>query len=793
MPALLQTTPVVLGPEILFVDAFDSFTNNIIGLLEQCLHAHVTIVRIDDHEIGAQFPQYLRSFDAVIIGPGPGHPGNRQDVGLINKLWTLQESDILPIFGICLGFQSMCLAHGASMLRLPHPRHGIVSKISHGSTDIFANIGTFYATQYHSLHVDLGDVMPIGMPSTKCPSLIPLAWDLTDVSNGPILMGAKHVSKPFWGVQFHPESICTSKEAVQMISNWWTHAKAWSKMHQRLAVPENKDGACRLASSRRASSGGMHGLENHVAGLLHAMHGSIGTSKPLLRWAKHQHQSPSITPVALCEALGLHRDEVVVLDSQGHSFGRYSIIGIVIPGQTLKVTYKSWDRTLRYGTGSGDQATVQLDSIDQVWPILQTALDAYNPNQARSRPQTPESSDSTQERGMDTLVEGHPPQECPFWGGFMGYISYEAGLETIRVDLHESCAKTQIPDVNFAFVHRSIVIDHHTGSTYVQSLSPNDWGWILEAGRTIDALVYHTEVQHSSSLDQHELERRLKLATIKKPTEWAYRRKVLQCQDSLAVGDSYELCLTDETILSIPKLDSKPLDAWSLYKKLRRRNPAPFGAFLRLSSAVIVGSSPERFLRWDRAGHCQLRPIKGTVKKGPYMTREKAHAILNTSKERAENLMIVDLIRHDLSSVVGAENCKVSKLMTVEEYETVYQLVSVIEGQLPHDSEATGLDVLKASLPPGSMTGAPKKRSCEILRDLEKRPRGIYAGVLGYLDIGGAGDFSVVIRTTERLSAGRDIETWRISAGGAVTIQSTDQGEFLEMETKAESALSAFI
>jgi len=159
--------------------------------------------------------------------------------------------------------------------------------------------------------------------------------------------------------------------------------------------------------------------------------------------------------------------------------------------------------------------------------------------------------------------------------------------------------------------------------------------------------------------------------------------------------------------------------------------------------------------------------------------------ILKSRKEQAENLMIVDLIRHDLSGVVGAGNVEVTKLMAMEEYETVYQLVSVIEGQMPPSSDRTSIDVLAASLPPGSMTGAPKKRSCELLRDIEKRRRGVYGGVLGYLDVGGGGDFSVVIRTVE--VKGKNV---RVGAGGAVTTLSTSAGEFEEMLAKRESVLS---
>jgi para-aminobenzoate synthetase len=229
------------------------------------------------------------------------------------------------------------------------------------------------------------------------------------------------------------------------------------------------------------------------------------------------------------------------------------------------------------------------------------------------------------------------------------------------------------------------------------------------------------------------------------------------------------------------------------------------------------------------------------------MTLQDAEAILKPSlngKDVAENLMITDLIRHDLHGVVGAENVHVADLFAVEEYQTLFQLVSVIEGQLNtqdtngaqfiQDSDAccnkqaghrrssiikdglvtpesenelgsptshnsmtlSGIDVLAASLPPGSMTGAPKKRSCEILQDIEEhKPRGIYSGVLGYLDVGGGADFSVVIRTAYRWTDDRDEDgndVWTIGAGGAVTCQSTPAGEADEMMVKLESVLRAF-
>jgi len=298
---------------------------------------------------------------------------------------------------------------------------------------------------------------------------------------------------------------------------------------------------------------------------------------------------------------------------------------------------------------------------------------------------------------------------------------------------------------------------------------------------------------------------------------------------------------------------------WNLYQRLSDSNTAPFAAYINLKHGkedlTILSSSPERFLSWSREGRCQFRPIKGTVKKVPGMTQEDAEKILRPSlnaKDVAENLMITDLVRHDLYGVVGAGNVEVTQLFGVEEYKTVFQLVSVIEGQLPQSSEQpsrettkmsglasnlhdqpprngpstprslddfdlsseineerqpwfksegpTGINLLSSSLPPGSMTGAPKRRSCEILQDIEDHvPRGIYSGVLGYLDVGGGGDFSVVIRTAWKWSGDVEYdsrkgvcEVWRVGAGGAVTAQSTKEGEVQEMFAKLSSVLPVF-
>jgi para-aminobenzoate synthetase len=207
--------------------------------------------------------------------------------------------------------------------------------------------------------------------------------------------------------------------------------------------------------------------------------------------------------------------------------------------------------------------------------------------------------------------------------------------------------------------------------------------------------------------------------------------------------------------------------------------------------------------------------MKGTVKKSASVsTLAQAKLLLDIPKEKAENLMIVDLVRHDLHGVCGSGNVSVPRLMVVEEYKSVFQMVSVVVGQipppfpssvLPYLSQAeideaekkryTGLDVLAASLPPGSMTGAPKKRSCEILQEIEGgEERGLYSGVVGYMDVKGRGDWSVTIRCMfkwgDEDEEGR--ETWHVGAGGAVTALSTPVGEREEMETKLAGTLGLF-
>ncbi|KAF2083882.1 para-aminobenzoate synthase [Saccharata proteae CBS 121410] len=750
-----QTTGNVTVPRILFIDAYDSFSNNIIALLQDHLNASVTSIHIDDpaYQTDDHFHRLLDCFDAVVAGPGPGTVTNSQDVGLIARLWTVPERHRLPVLGICLGFQSLALAFGAREEKLREPRHGIITRVLHQAESVFGGLGAVHATQYHSLTVRLQSSpempAPYWSPTPECPDLVPLAWDCDCQSNGPVLMAVKHASRPFWGVQYHPESICTSSEGAAIIGNWWAETCAWNAR------------------------------------------------------AKRAFDMQDIDVKEMCELLNLPQNDTVVLESGVNKSGNpvraetgsHSIIGCPPDtGHNRRLEYHLSDQTMDIWEGDRFQWSGTSVHSD-IWSFLQGFTESCR------------------------CTDG--PAEMPFWGGLVGYVSYEAGLATIDVATANPDPSKDQPDICFTFIMRSVVIDHARRRVCVQSIMEDDGAWVTKTSTLLQqnaSIISAAAKQHLIPPVPPSLDIPSALPTI--DTAPSYESKVRSCQSSIRAGDSYEMCLTYQNHLRLPITTSSPSTPWLLYTRLRRLNPAPFGAFMRLGhpdrAVNIVSSSPERFLSWTRAGRCQYRPIKGTVKKAAGVTRTMAETILNSSKERAENLMIVDLVRHDLHAVVGTGNVRVTKLMGVEEYETVWQLVSVIEGDLTGRSvddtdmvPPSGIPLLRSSLPPGSMTGAPKKRSCELLQSVERHvPRGVYSGVLGYLDVGGGGDFAVVIRTAFKwdgdveeveveggggeTTTTRRYETWRVGAGGAVTGLSEPKAEYEEMRAKLESTMRVF-
>lgn len=875
---------------VLFIDAYDSFTNNIIALLETNLRVQVTVIKIDQSI--PDFTEFLKPFTAVVAGPGPGDPRKSKDVGWIRDLWKLERQDLLPVLGICLGFQSLVLAFGGTIDRLGEPRHGVVRKLRGVGASIFLGLEDVETVQYHSLYASVGsegkhretgrydsENLPL-----KCSDLRPLAWDyeIDNLKKGTgeamtlnpwrVLMAVEHKSKPFFGIQFHAESICSNGQARKVMEVWWETAKKWRRLPREYG--SLTPWSCyKSPGPVRKGSRGESLLQNYQSSVNHSKRPSIPTADNI-NGTKHnlrlqedlsgcnavfrsQTQVKNcnvrvitsvldvgeVTVPSICENLGLTGREAIILDSELHQrrdVGEHSIIGLVLPN-SLRLEYRiGTNEVRRVWKGQSEITDLQRYGGSVFW-YLKSFMSQYRVESSKS--------------------------EIPFWGGLMGFISYEACLETIGIthSEHRRRKDSERPDLSFVFVERSIVIDHFHRRIHVQTIKPDDQAWVA----TTTLRLRNTRPTAPSS----RIPRHLSFdAQMMPPNAASYKSKVRACQSAIRAGDSYELCLTNQAIIRTQPC----LATWPLYLRLRYLNPAPFSAYVRLGKLTLLSSSPERFLQWSRPTYslgprtagafereektisCQFRPIKGTVQRQPDhnlppLTLAEATALLATPKERAENLMIVDLIRHDLHSVVGSGRVSIPKLMVVEEYATLFQLVSVVEGSLvvkddhneaignsddsdnspitpdtPNDqitlnergrtkpttgfsSAKTGLDILAASLPPGSMTGAPKLRSCQLLQSFEDGPRGIYSGVLGYLDVGGGGDFSVIIRSavrwdpleangesdvpTEGPATGKrepGNEEWTIGAGGAVTSMSSEEGEWEEMVAKMKSTLRLF-
>ena len=259
-----------------------------------------------------------------------------------------------------------------------------------------------------------------------------------------------------------------------------------------------------------------------------------------------------------------------------------------------------------------------------------------------------------------------------------------------------------------------------------------------------------------------------------------YLADIERSQAELAAGESYEVCLTDQI-----STDASP-DPFALYRRLRRSNPGPFAGFLRFGDTAIVSSSPERFLSVGRDGAMQARPIKGTISRAEDPAEDEARKaeLAGDEKTRAEHLMIVDLLRNDLGRVSEIDSVRVPDLMVVEPYATVHQVVSTVTGQL--EARRSPVECVRNCFPGGSMTGAPKERTMEIIDELEDEARGVYSGAIGYFGVDGAVDLSIVIRTIV-IRPGRTT----IGAGGAIVMQSDPEEEFDEILLKARAPMAA--
>ncbi len=380
---------------------------------------------------------------------------------------------------------------------------------------------------------------------------------------------------------------------------------------------------------------------------------------------------------------------------------------------------------------------------------------------------TPEAARELLRAEQPSPLAGLPP----FQGGIAGYIGYDWGAERERVTRPPpDCVTPQIPDVALAYYDWVIAWDHLEGKS-----------WLISAER---AAARTSAVRERLLGPPAPSGNRLAPAPGPPQSNFSraeFERAVTCIREYIAAGDVYQVNLSQR--FHAPFAGS-PLE---LYRRLRARNPAPFGAYLEFGDARVASISPERFVRLDAATRtAEARPIKGTRPRGTTPARDRAlgRELGESEKDRAENVMIVDLLRNDLGKVCRPGSVRVPSLFALESHPTVHHLVSTVTGELADGADA--FDLLLAAFPGGSVTGAPKIRAMQIIAELERAPRALYCGAIGYVSATGGMDFNIPIRTIV-LQGGNAT----FHAGAGIVWDSEPAAEYEETLAKARAMIEA--
>lgn len=459
---------------------------------------------------------------------------------------------------------------------------------------------------------------------------------------------------------------------------------------------------------------------------------------------------PLLTPLKAPQAFALFKDEphAFFLDSgmDPQRLGRYSFMGscpfLVITSRGRQVTVDS----------QGHKETVESNPFD----VLDTWLRRYR---------------------LDAS-----PLPVPFVGGAVGYLGYDLCHFIERLP-GRAVADIELPECYFAFYDVVLAYDHLDDRAYVISTGfPEEVEERrLETARRRLSEIKGRLIKPSSAVS-------IKVQSAETPalrlksnfTHDAYIKAVARAREYICAGDIFQVNLSQRFEAELP------VTPYELHRRIRSINPAPFAAYLDMGDGLaVVSASPERFLKLS-GDLVETRPIKGTRPRGktPQQDAALARELGASIKDRAENVMIVDLERNDLGRVCRYGSVKVTELVILETFPTVFHLTSTVVGQLTPDR--TGIDLLKASFPGGSITGAPKVRSMEIIDELEPTRRSVYTGALGYLGFNGDLDLNIVIRTF--LIDGRKVY---FQVGGGVVYDSDPEAEYRETMDKARALFMA--
>ncbi|GMI87006.1 aminodeoxychorismate synthase, embryo defective 1997 [Hibiscus trionum] len=825
----------------LLIDNYDSYTYNIYQELSVINGLPPVVVRNDEltWEGIRSFLYEEGAFDNIVISPGPGSPTCPADIGVCLQL--LLECWDIPILGVCLGHQALGYAHGAQIIHASEPIHGRLSAIEHDGCNLFANIppgrnSSFKVVRYHSLVID-GESLP--------KELIPIAWTSSDdtlsfletqkfdaipdaseserpqanfdsfsARNGSyrasghvngtksrkVVMGIRHATWPHYGVQFHPESVATTygrrifKNFREITQDYWLRCSSFSSdrnIHYTVSmqVPHVnrlfgavhtgrqsvKEADFRFNGEACSNGQFMRGADQRNLGhfdMVNVLPLSMHTKFLRLKWRKLDHLASEVGGARniFSELFGKNKAENTFwLDSSSTEKGRarFSFMGGKGGDLWKQLTFRLSEESNAAGEHGGHLSVEDAEGSTNS-TFLEEGFFEYLNKELLSL------------RYEEKDFEGLP---FDFYGGFIGYIGYNLKVECGAAS---NTHKSATPDACFFFADNVVVIDHHSDDVYVMSLHEVDTTktqWLDDIEKKLVSL---------KGSATRKLDERISKAAANSPHEAGFHSEksreqyvsdVEKCLKYIKDGESYELCLTTQFRKFVGEVD--PL---RLYLHLREKNPAPYASWLNFSKEklCICSSSPERFLRLDRNGVLEAKPIKGTIARGATLEEDERFKLQlqYSEKDQAENLMIVDLLRNDLGRVCEPGTVRVPHLMEVESYATVHTMVSTIRGK--KQSNVSAVDCVKAAFPGGSMTGAPKLRSMELLDSIESCSRGIYSGSIGYFSYNQTFDLNIVIRTVVIHE-----DEASIGAGGAVVALSDPEKEYEEMVLKTRAPVNA--
>ncbi|WP_433679737.1 aminodeoxychorismate synthase component I [Nocardia sp. CA-119907] len=576
---------------------------------------------------------------------------------------------------------------------------------------------------------DLFAGLPEGFTAVRYHSLaaerpLPDSLEITAVAADGVIMGVRHRSKPQWGVQFHPESIA-SEYGAALLGNF-AKLTAGQRIRSSIIAPfEDAEpltgGRHEYRESRRSWQLRHSVIERAID--TEAAFVRLYDNSPTAFWLDSEHIEPGLD--------------------------RFSFLGDASGPLAEVIRYRVGENVVTVESSDGNRRTVPggiLDYLAGQLHLRHTEL---------------------------------PDLPFDFACGYVGYLGYE-----VKADCGANAAhRAATPDAQWIFADRIVVVDHVAGRTHLLALTDPapealraGADWLRDTREILESLptwVNPPTLEVFSDITA--------VAPLFTRGRERYLADIAICQERLHAGESYEICITDSASMVAAEADG--LD---FYRTLRRCNPAPYAAYLRFDDLEIACSSPERFLKVDRARTVESKPIKGTAPRGrtPAEDERLRRELADSPKTRAENLMIVDLLRNDLGRVCQIGSVHVPKLMATETYTTMHQLVSTVRGTLRPNVDV--IDCLRACFPGGSMTGAPKLRTMEIIDELETEARGIYSGTIGFLGLAGTADLNIVIRTAVRHD-GR----WRIGAGGAIVLDSDPEDEYHETLLKAAATYRA--